>query len=285
MDNDYPKTLYNCPDAPCVLFYKGKFDLINRTKISIIGTRRATSYGLNMCEKIVSQLKETKMNPVIISGLAYGIDICAHKHALENKLDTVAVLGHGLNTIYPAAHKSYAKRIVENGCLLSEFSISNSFDSHNFVKRNRIIAGIPDAVIVIESARKGGSLITANIANTYSKDVFAFPGRSFDKCSAGCNFLIKTNQAHLIEDIADLKYIMGWNEKGIEEFVQPKLFDDFTIEEKKIIDIIKAKEKISIDILCSITKFSLNKLSSILLKLEFEGIIYSHPGKIYSLKT
>jgi DNA processing protein len=285
LDSQYPSTLYNCPDSPCVLYYKGKFDLANRPKISIVGTRKATNYGKALCEEFISELKQSNKNPIIISGLAYGIDICAHKAALKNNLDTSCVLGHGLNLIYPAAHKNIADQIQLNSSIISEFNISDKFDSRNFVKRNRIIAGLADAVVVIESDSKGGSLVTANIANSYNKDVFAYPGRIGDRYSSGCNFLIKTNQAHLIESLKDLSYILGWDDKE-KENTEPimKLFDDYTKDEKRVIDILKVKENLSIDNLTAITKMPASELSSILLKLEFDGIIVAVPGKIYSFR-
>ena len=192
-DKDYPERLKHCEDSPIIIYQKGKYDLNKEKILSIVGTRNATITGKENCNKLISSLSESGHKPLIISGLAYGVDICAHKAAIKNNLDTVAVLGHGFSTLYPAAHRKYAKEIIENGTLLTEFPHNSKLEPSNFVKRNRIIAGISDATIVIESAKKGGSLITAQLANSYSRDVFAYPGRLNDKYSEGCNFLIKTN--------------------------------------------------------------------------------------------
>ncbi|MBN1251770.1 MAG: DNA-processing protein DprA, partial [Bacteroidales bacterium] len=222
-EKTYPERLKHCEDSPIIIYKKGKFDL-NKTKIlSIVGTRNASQYGKDNCNKLITDLFESGHNPLIVSGLAYGVDICAHKAAIKNNLATVAVLGHGLDIIYPAAHKNYAKEILQNGALLSEFSSNSKLDPSNFVKRNRIIAGMSDATIVVESAKKGGSLITAELANSYNRDVFAFPGRINDKFSEGCNLLIKTNRAALIESYKDIEYILGWEKKD-KKAVQGKLF-------------------------------------------------------------
>jgi len=280
LDKNYPERLKNCDDAPIILYFKGKSELKSKKIISIVGTRKATHYGKDNCNELIKSLKENGHAPLIVSGLAYGIDICAHKAALQNNLATIAVLGHGLHTIYPAAHKKFAKEIYENGGLLTEFPSNSKLDPANFVRRNRIIAGMADATIVVESANKGGSLITADLANSYNRDVFAFPGRTGDKYSAGCNWLIKTNRAALIENIKDLEYILGWQTE-IKQPIQKQLFIELNNDEKIIMDVLNNSEELSIDIITIKTGMPMSKVSALLLNLEFSGLIKSLPGKIY----
>ncbi|NOU61667.1 DNA-processing protein DprA [Marinifilum caeruleilacunae] len=285
LDKNYPQRLLNCYDSPCILYYKGNADFNASRQISIVGTRNASDYGKEQCLKLVKDLSAKSVKTSIISGLAYGIDICAHKAAMQNQLPTLAVVGHGFHQMYPAQHKKYAEEIIHNGgAIISEFHSKSKFDPKNFVRRNRIIAGMSDACIVIESARKGGSLLTAEIANSYNRDVFAYPGRSGDRFSEGCNFLIKTNQAHLMDTCKDLDYVLGWeDEPKAAQGIQAKLFVDLSEEEEAIIAVLKKSEKTSIDIICVECSFPMSKVSSLLLKLEFDGIVSSHPGKIYSL--
>jgi len=286
LEKDYPQRLLNCADSPCTLYYKGNTDFNTTRTISIVGTRNASDYGREICNKLIQDLSEKETKPLIISGLAYGVDICAHKAALRNQLQTVAAIGHGLHMMYPSQHKRYAEEIVNQGALISEFTSKSKFDPKNFVRRNRIIAGMADAIIVIESASKGGSLVTADIANSYNRDVFAFPGRTSDKSSTGCNKLIKTNQAHLIESVSDLEYILGWeNEIGKPKAIQAKLFVDLSPEEELLVQVLKQAGNMSIDSISFKTSFPMSKVSCLLLKLEFEGIIKSLPGKIYALNS
>ena len=287
LDKNYPKRLLNCSDSPCTLYYKGNANLNANRHISIVGTRNASEYGKEQCNKLIEKLSKKSIKTNIISGLAYGIDICAHKAALHHNLPTIAAIGHGFQQMYPAQHKKYAQEIIhKGGAIVSEFTSKSKFDPKNFVRRNRIIAGMSDATIVIESARKGGSLVTAEIANSYNRDVFAFPGRVNNKYSEGCNYLIKTNQAHLIESIADLEYILGWDDQVCKtKEVQTKLFIELTKEEEKIIAALQGSEKTPIDLICLKSSFPMSKVSSLLLKLEFDGMIKSHPGKIYSLNS
>jgi len=284
LDRDYPQRLLNCSDSPCTLYYKGNIDFNSDRSISIVGTRNASENGRETCNKLIADLAKKKIKTTIISGLAYGVDICAHKAALRNNLPTIAILGHGFHQMYPAQHKQYASEITQNGALISEFTSNSNFDPKHFVRRNRIIAGMSDATIVIESATKGGSLVTANIANSYNRDVFAFPGRVTDKFSMGCNQLIKTNQAHLIESVKDLEYILGWDEacKTPKE-IQTKLFVELSTEEEIIVNSLKEGENTAIDIICIKTSLPMSKVSTLLLKLEFDGIVKSLPGKIYAL--
>jgi DNA processing protein len=282
LDENYPERLKHCQDSPIMLYIKGNIDLNARKIISIVGTRKATQYGKSVCEKLVEQLSELKHDPVIVSGLAFGIDITAHKAALKNKLSTVAVLGHGLKTIYPAAHTKYAKEIVIKGALATEFNSDITADRPFFVRRNRIIAGLADATIVIESGDEGGALITADIANSYNRDVFAVPGRTEDGMSKGCNKLIKTNKAHLLESIEDLEYILGWESSGTKsKAIQKELFVSLSDEEKLIMEIIRTHNELSIDLICHEANLPVSKVSPILLNLEFAGFVKSLPGKVY----
>jgi len=210
LDEKYPHRLKNCTDAPINLFYSSNFDFNKSKIISVVGTRKATDYGKDVCNKLITELAENNHNVTIVSGLAYGIDVCSHKVALKNNLDTIAVMGTGLNRIYPALHKNIAHKISEQGCLLTEFTSQRPPEKTNFARRNRVVAGISDATIIVESGAKGGSLITADIANSYNRDVFAFPGKIGDEYSAGCNKLIKINKAALIESYKDIEYILGW---------------------------------------------------------------------------
>ncbi len=281
-DKEYPNRLKQYDDSPIIIYFKGQVDLNQHKILSIVGTRKATHEGLENCKKLIDNLSTKGHKLLIVSGLAYGVDLQAHKIALKNEQSTVAVLGHGLNMIYPSAHKNIAKEIIKQGGLLSELPSSAVLDPAHFVKRNRIIAGLADATVVVESAKKGGSLITAKIANDYNKDVFAFPGRVNDKYAEGCNFLIKTNQASLIESADDIEYIMGWTPSEKEKVVQSQLFVELNDDEEKIVNILRENGKIAIDILSMHAKMPVSKVSTILLKLEFAGIILSFPGKIYS---
>lgn len=284
LDEDYPERLKHCPDAPIILFVKGNIDLNCEKIISIVGTRKATERGKDLCTKLVSDLAERKHNPIIVSGLAYGIDVCSHKAALANNLLTAAVLGHGLNTLYPASHKHVADEILEKGALISDFMSYEWAEKTNFVKRNRIIAGLADATIVVESAPKGGALITADLANSYNRDVFAFPGRVNDNYSQGCNRLIKTNKAALIESVKDLEYILGWDPPGkIKKAIQKQLFRELSGEELKLVDILKKDGDLPIDSICLKAEFPVSKASPILLNLELSGVVKSLPGKVYTL--
>ncbi len=281
-DKTYPFRLKQCEDAPLLFFYKGDVDFEHKKIVTIVGTRNNTDYGKENCKQIIKDLKDRGHAPIIVSGLAYGTDICAHKEAVKNNLQTIAVLGHGLDRIYPAAHSNFAKEIVKNGALLTEFLSETIPDRQNFVKRNRIVAGLSDCTIVVESGEKGGSLITGDIANSYNRDVFAFPGEINKPYSKGCNKLIKTNKAALIESVLDLEYIMGWEmNKNIQTklIIPPKLKP----EEELVYNIIKIKKSINIDILCHETKISSSEISIILLNLELQNIIKSYPGNMYKL--
>ncbi len=280
-DKLYPERLKHCIDGPILFFQSGNIDLQRKKIISIVGTRKITTYGKIFCEKLVEEL--SPLNPVIISGFAYGVDITAHKAALDNKLQTVACLAHGLNQIYPKAHKKYMAKVEENGGFITEFWSSDAFDRNNFLKRNRIIAGMSQATIVIESAEKGGSLVTADIANSYNRDVFALPGRAGDSQSQGCNNLIKTQQAHLFTSAADLIYMLGWELEEKQKPQQTQLFIELTEEEKTIFNYLKDKDKELFDIIAIECKIPTYKVASILLAMELKGVIRPLPGKLFQL--
>ncbi|WP_442795019.1 DNA-processing protein DprA [Pelobium manganitolerans] len=281
-DANYPKRLKNCIDAPTMLYFKGSANLNNQKVIAVVGTRNASAYGRAFCESLISGLKVHQ--PLIVSGLAYGIDVAAHKSALQNKQSTIGILGHGLDRIYPALHRPVAEQMLINGGLLTEFPSQTNPDKQNFPKRNRIIAGMADAVIVVEAAKKGGALITAEIANSYNKDVFALSGRIDDEFSEGCNFLIKTNRANLITGPEDVEYIMGWHsEKPAEQKAAPKLFLDLSKDEQAIVETIRQAESIAIDDLQIKLDMPQSKLAMLLLNLEMQAVIVALPGRVYRL--
>lgn len=284
LDKDYPERLRHCDDAPLLLYAIGKAEMNWPKMISIVGTRKATSEGIAFCNKLLKDLAERGHDPVIISGLAYGIDAAAHNAAIENNLRTFAVMGHGLDIIYPASHKPLAKKIIENGLLITDFPSKTIRDKNNFIKRNRIIAGMSDATIVVESGEKGGSLITADLANSYNRDVFAVPGRISDEYSRGCNQLIKTNKAALLETVEDLEYLLGWEVKNSKtEAVQRDLFLELTDEEKIIASILNQENELTIDLICLKASMPTSRVSPLLLNLEFSGIVKAMPGKKYKL--
>ncbi|MFN3752841.1 DNA-processing protein DprA [Flavobacterium sp.] len=282
-NDDYPDRLKHCIDGPVLLFASGNFDFKKRKMISIVGTRQITSYGTDFCKKLIEDL--AIFNPIIVSGFAYGVDIVAHQSAMENNLQTIGVLAHGLNQIYPKSHKKYVAKIEQNGGFLTEFWSNSNPEKENFVKRNRIVAGMSEATIVIESADKGGSLITANMANDYNRDVFAVPGRTTDKYSQGCNDLIKSQRANLITSAADLVYCLNWeihsHVQNDNKVVQKQLFVTLDFEEQKIYDYLQKNGKQSLDVVALECDFPIFKISSILLTMELKGIIRPLPGKFF----
>ncbi len=278
-EETYPNRLKHCEDAPVVLFYKGDITWNAPRSISIVGTRTATPYGLEFCRTLIDDLQALDVQ--IVSGLAFGIDIQAHLSAIDQGLETVACLAHGLHTISPASHAKYAEEIIQHGGFISEFTTDSFIDKNNFVKRDRIIAGLSQATVVVESPKRGGSLLTAEMANSYNREVFALPGRIDQLKSTGCNTLIKTNQARLIQSAADLVYILGWD---IEKKTKPKetqipLFIDLNPEEEKICNLLKEKGKESLDLLAITTKMSPQKVAGLLLGLELKGVVRTLPGK------
>ncbi|MDN3723234.1 DNA-processing protein DprA [Aequorivita sp. SDUM287046] len=280
-DMTYPERLKHCLDGPILFFHRGNIDLAGKKMISIVGTRKITSYGNAFCENLIEEL--APLNPVIISGLAYGVDICAHKAAIANNLQNIACLAHGLNQVYPKDHKKYVQKIEENGGFITEFWSTDTFDRNNFLKRNRIIAGLSEATIVIESAEKGGSLVTADIANSYNREVFAVPGRATDSQSRGCNNLIKQQKAQLLTSAADIIYMLGWELKTAQKPKQTQLFVELDEEEKVIFHFLKEREKELLDIIaleCNLPAF---KTASVLMNMELKGVIRPLPGKLFQL--
>jgi DNA processing protein len=278
-DKSYPERLKHCIDGPLLLFSTGTIDFNNRKIISIVGTRKITSYGTEFCKSLISEL--APLNPIIVSGFAYGVDIVAHQTAIENDLQTIGIVAHGLNQIYPSSHKKYVSKMEQNGGFMTEYWSGTNPEKENFVKRNRIVAGISEATIVIESAIKGGSLITANLANDYNRDVFAVPGRTSDKFSLGCNNLIKTQKANLLTSAADLVYILNWDIEKTTRSVQKKLFITLENEEQKIYDYLLKSGKEILDIIALECDLPIFKISGILLNMELKGVVRPLPGKLF----
>lgn len=282
-DAIYPERLKHCVDGPTILFQSGTIDLQNKKLINIVGTRQITAYGIDFTKKLISDL--APFNPVIVSGFAYGVDIVAHQAAMQNNLQTIGVLAHGLNQIYPKTHKKYVSQMEQNGGFMTEFWSTSNPERENFIKRNRIVAGMCEATIVTESAEKGGSLITATLANDYNRDVFAVPGRISDKFSQGCNNLIKTQRAHLLNSAADLIYILNWDivSKKESKSIQKQLFVSLTEDEQKIYNYLVNKEKELMDIIALDCDFPIFKISSLLLNMELKGVIRPLPGKLFEI--
>lgn len=283
-DNNYPFRLKECVDAPVILYGKGNLEINNGKFIAIVGTRNATETGKEICRNFVDDISKMLSDVTIVSGLAYGIDIYAHKAAVDSNLATIGVLGHGLDRIYPSAHHSISQKMQNKGGLLSEFVSGTNPDKSNFVQRNRIIAGLCDAVVVVESKSTGGALITANIANDYNRDVFAFPGRIYDECSKGCNELIKSNRAQLIESADDLLCLMNWQKKNMKdkEMRQMTLFNELSDEEQEIYTILNTcSDGIHVNELSVRLSKPFSKISSLLLEMEFKNIVKCLPGNIY----
>lgn len=285
-DSAYPQRLKECPDAPILLFFKGNVSLNRSRMISIVGTRHCTEYGKDICRNFIQELSSLCPDAVIVSGLAYGVDIQAHRRALECGLPTIGVLAHGLDQIYPRMHRDTAIQMMSQGGLLTEFMSRTNADKVNFVRRNRIVAGICDATIVVESAEKGGALITADIASSYHRDVFAFPGRVNDPYSQGCNHLIRDSKAGLIESAQEFVEAMGWpcshqEEKNGKSCFE--LFPDLCEEEQRIVDCLRQHDKLQINMLTVATNLPVHKLSAFLFNLEMKGIIKQLSGGMYRL--
>jgi len=279
LDKDYPKRLQHCHDSPIMLYYKGNADLNASKTVGIVGTRNITDYGRYVVEKLIEELVPD--NVMIVSGLAYGVDAAAHRAALKYDLATVGVLGHGMQTIYPAENRKLSTSMIEKGGILTEFVSGTQPDRENFPKRNRIVAGMVDCLVVIESALKGGAMITAEIANSYDREVFAMPGRVGDIYSEGCNQLIKTNKANLLVNAADIRYVMRWDVDTKVVAKQMRLFRDFSEDEKKVMDVFAENNVVHIDDIIIGTDLSPSKIASILLSLEFDGVLTALPGKRY----
>jgi len=281
-DDDYPEKLKHCIDGPILLFQSGNINLKNQRIISIVGTRKVTVNGIAFCEKLVEQL--APFNPVVVSGFAYGTDITAQKTALKHGLQTIGCLAHGLNQIYPPSHKKYVVEVEKHGGFFTDFWSTDVFDRNNFLKRNRIIAGLSEATVVIESAEKGGSLVTADIANSYNRDVFAVPGRVTDTQSAGCNNLIKYQKAHMLTNPLDVPYILNWKlEDDKKPTVQKQLFVELDDNEKTIYKYLKDNEKQMLDVIAIECDMPIFKVASILLNMELKGVVRPLPGKMFEL--
>ena len=286
LDREYPFRLKECFDAPIMIYTKGKCNLNNGRIIGIVGTRNATETGKENCRKLISDLRQYEPNCIIVSGLAYGIDICAHKAAIDNDLATIAVVGHGLDRIYPATHRSTAVKMLENGMLVTEYLTGTNPDRQNFVQRNRIIAGLSDATVVIESAARGGALITAEASNEYNRDVFAFPGRVDDEWSKGCNALIKNTKASLIESATDILQFMNWQQNEIEKSsnIQTSLFLDLNNEEQEIVSLLRQNnDGLQLNEMAMKLNKAISKMSSMLLEMEFKGLLKCLPGNVYKI--
>ena len=282
LEDDYPKNLHNCIDSPILFFKDGNINFNNDKIISIVGTRNMSSYGRDFCTKLIEDLAE--FNPIIVSGFAYGVDICAHKAAIKNNLQTIAVLAHGFEQIYPKVHKKYINQVNENGGFLTEFWSEEQPLRENFLKRNRIVAGISKATIIIESASKGGSLVTADIANSYNRDVFALPGRVTDAYSKGCNSLVKNNQAHVLTSANDIIKMLNWDlSEQARKPIQKQLFVELNFEEQILYDYLLKNGKQLLDIIALECNIPLFQLSAILLKMELKGITKPLPGKMFEL--
>ncbi len=281
-DPDYPERLKHCIDSPVVLFGRGDINLQHKKMISIVGTRKVTSYGSAFCEELIASL--TPLDPVIVSGFAYGVDICAHKAAMSHGLQTIGCLAHGFNQIYPKVHQKYVTAVEENGGFYTDYWSTDSFDRKNFLGRNRIIAGLSEATIVIESADKGGSLVTAELASSYNRDVFAVPGRVTDPYSKGCNTLIKTQKAHVLTSAADLLYILNWElNTAPKQGVQQQLFVELSAEEQQIYDFLRNNGKQLLDVIALRCKIPTFQLASQLLTMELKGVIRPLPGKLFEV--
>jgi len=277
-DPEYPKRLKSCHDSPILLYYKGNADLNHHRIISVVGTRNASSYGKLLCQHLIEIL--TDYDVLVVSGLAYGIDVTIHKECLMKTVATVGVLGHGLDRLYPSSHKSVSQKMVLNGGLLTEFPTGTKPDRQNFPQRNRIIAGLTHATVVVEASIKGGALITAEIANSYNRDVYAFPGRTSDIYSEGCNFLIKTNRAGLINNAKDLIYFLGWNQVATKSERQITIPLNLTENEQQVFEALSHAQR-HVDELSVALNIQASKLAIVLLNLEMQGVIVALPGKIY----
>lgn len=278
-NDDYPERLQYCVDGPIVYFEKGNIDFTNPYSLSIVGTRQITSSGAAFLEKFIAEIAPLK--PLIISGYAYGVDILAHKLAIQHGLQTIAVMAHGLNQTYPRNHEAHNQEMMENGGFVTDFWHTDTFDRKNFLGRNRIIAGLSEATVVIESADKGGSLVTADLASGYNREVFAVPGRVTDKYAAGCNALIKQSKAHLLTQAADIPYILGWKERNTG--VQKQLFVELTDDEKVIYRYLKSNEKEMLDIIALEIHKPVHLVASLLMSMELKGVVKPLPGKLFML--
>lgn len=281
LDGDYPERLRQLPNGPVLLYYRGNTPLNARRTLAVIGTRRPSPEGLRQTEELIEQI--APYGPLVISGLAYGIDAAAHRSALAVGLPTIGVLGHGLASIYPAQHRKLAFEMCNNGGLLTEFTSYTRPDREHFPMRNRIVAGLSDAIVVVETARRGGSIITAQFGNDFNRDVFAFPGRRRDPLTEGCNWLIKSHRAALLESAADLAYVMQWKHSGTEFAIQTSLFDTLNERETAVIEALRQHRELPVDELAYRAELPHHELPAVLLELECKGLVRTLPGNRYLL--
>ena len=286
--DDYPQRLTECPDAPIVLYYTGNADLNQAKVISIVGTRQITAYGQDLIRRFISELRAFCPQVLIVSGLAYGVDINAHRQALENGYETVGVLAHGLDQIYPYRHRDTAAQMLNHGGLLTEFMSLTNADKPNFVRRNRIVAGMADSVILIESAAKGGGLITAEIAQSYARSVFAFPGNVGQPFSEGCNNLIRDNGAGLISNAQDFVKAMDWMDETLRQRanadgIERNLFPELTPEEQQVVSLLKESNDLQLNIITVKTGIPIGRLTALLFQLEMKGVVKPLAGGMYHL--
>ena len=286
--DDYPQRLTECPDAPIIIYYTGNADLNQTRIISIVGTRRMTTYGEDLIRRFVRDLRQYCPEVLIVSGLAYGVDICAHRQALENGYPTVGVLAHGLDQIYPYRHRDTAAQMLNHGGLLTEFMTQTNADKPNFVRRNRIVAGIADATILIESGARGGGLITAEIAQSYARAVFAFPGNVGQPYSEGCNNLIRDNGAGLISNAEDFVKAMGWldetrRQQAFADGIERNLFPDLSPEEDQVVSLLQQTNDLQLNIITVKTGIPIGRLTALLFQLEMKGVVKPLAGGIYHL--
>lgn len=284
-DEAYPARLRECADAPLALYYRGTADLNAQRIVSVVGTRRITEQGKDICFHLCQDLSRLVPDAVVVSGLAYGVDICAHRGALNGGLQTIGVLAHGLDRIYPSSHRQTARQMLSQGGLLTEYASGTPSDKGNFVQRNRIVAGMADATIVVESARKGGALITAQLAQDYNRDVFAFPGRPTDEFSAGCNNLIRDNRAALVTSAEDVALALGWATKETMQGlpVQQDLFPELTDGEQAVISLMREGGSMTLSQMSRASGLTFSQLNAMLLSLEMRGVVRALPGSIYRL--
>jgi len=288
MDEDYPQRLLECPDAPIILYYKGNGDLNQAKIVSIVGTRQITTYGQDLIRRFVADLHLLCPKVLIVSGLAYGVDIHAHRQALANGYETVGVLAHGLDQIYPYRHKETADEMLKHGGLLTEFMTQTNADKPNFVRRNRIVAGMTDAVLLVESAAKGGGLITAEIAQSYDRNVFAFPGNVDAEYSRGCNNLIRDNGAGLICNADDFVRAMSWQDEALRkranaDGIERNLFPDLSPEEQTIVNLLQQTNDLQLNVLSVKTGIPIGQLTALLFQLEMKGVVKPLAGGMYHL--
>lgn len=285
-DTDYPVLLAECPDAPLVLFYRGTARLNRRYALSVVGTRRITPYGKRLCEELCAGLATLRPDALIVSGLAYGVDVHAHRAALAHGMETVAVLAHGHDRLYPSLHRDTANAMLSQGGLLTEYPAGTVPDKGNFVRRNRIVAGLTAATLVVESAQEGGALITARLASGYNREVAAFPGRATDEYSEGCNRLIRENRASLVTSPADVLELLGWEsaEQAAEKEKEPQLFPSRTPEQERVLEALHGTDGLSFDQLLRATGIPLSRLSALLFDLELDGGVSKLVGNRYILR-